>query len=118
MEPERLGASSQTGEVMTGFMQAIEFTTSRFEEVEALVQARRGESEGTVIRGTITARLNRPGTYLTIIESDLPDAAQEHGSHRGATDLMAALAPLCDEPPRSYSLASASVPYPRQPDED
>ncbi len=103
---------------MAGLMQAIEFRTSRIEEVEALVRARRGESDGTVIRGTITARLNQPGTYLTIIESHSSDAIASQRQSAVAASLVADLAGLCDGPPTIYTFQVGPVPHPRTPPSD
>ncbi|MDT7716277.1 MAG: hypothetical protein QOH09_2269, partial [Pseudonocardiales bacterium] len=50
---------------MAGFVQIVEFTTSRIEEVQALIDERRAQLEAgsTVQRLTATADRDRPGYY-------------------------------------------------------
>jgi hypothetical protein len=97
-------------------MQAIEFKTTRIAEIEALVRARRGRVGGAVIHGTVTARRDRPGTYLTIVEtaSDLSLVGGGSGPPE-VGGLVADLAALCDGPPEVYDLALGSIPEPRAP---
>jgi hypothetical protein len=96
-------------------MQAIEFTTTRIAEIEALVRARRGRVGPWLFHGTVTARRDRPGTYLTIVEtaSDMSLVGGSGGSEVDA--LVADLAALCDGPPEVYDLALGSIPEPRVP---
>jgi hypothetical protein len=95
-------------------MQAIEFTTTKIDEIEALVRARRGRVGPSLIHGTVTARRDSPGTYLTIVETAGEPSSEAAGSPVVA-DLMAELAQLCDTPPQVYDLALGSVPAPRAP---
>ena len=46
---------------MTGFVQIIEFTTSRADEIRALLEERRNQP-GKAVRGLITQDRDRPGT--------------------------------------------------------
>jgi hypothetical protein len=97
-------------------MQAIEFKTSRLAEIQALIRARRGRVAGAVIHGTVTARRDRPGTYLTIVESAFDLSLVGGGSrHPEVSDLVAELAVLCDGPLEVYDLALGSIPEPRAP---
>ena len=97
-------------------MQAIEFKTTRLAEIEALIRARRGRVGGAVIHGTVTARRDRPGTYLTIVESASDLSFVGGGSrHPEVSQLVTELAALCDGPLEVYDLALGSIPEPRAP---
>ena len=73
---------------MAGFIQIIEFQTSRIDEIQALTDERSLAQQpgSTVVRVTITADRDRPGYYLTIAE------------------FAAQMAKLCDGPPKFYNL--------------
>jgi hypothetical protein len=95
-------------------MQAIEFKTTRIAEIEALVRARRGRVGAAVIHGTVTARRDRPDTYLTIVDLSSDLALASMSGHPEVRELLADIAPLCDEPPQLYDLGG-SIPGPRAP---
>lgn len=97
-------------------MQAIEFKTTRIVEIEAMVRERRGRVGASVIHGTVTARRDRPGTYLTIVESPSGAASDGDGQHE-VGGLVADLAALCDERPEVYELGMGSIPEQRFSDE-
>ena len=70
------------------FIQVIEFTTTRPDDVEALVSEWRKQTEGrrSAQRGTFTMDREKPNTYVQIVEfpsfeeamanSELPETAQ------------------------------------------
>ncbi|MGH3981805.1 MAG: hypothetical protein ACRDST_03705 [Pseudonocardiaceae bacterium] len=91
---------------MTGFIQIIEYQTSRIDEVQALINERRSQmaSDTTVRRGTMTADRDRPGYYLTIIEFDSYESAMENSNRPETGEIAAAMAKLCDGPPKFYNL--------------
>ena len=91
---------------MTGFVQIVEFKTSRIEEVQALIDERRAQLEAgsTVQRLTATADRDRPGYYLTIIEFDSYQAAMENSNLPETTEFAARMAALCDGPPTFANL--------------
>ncbi|MGN7250820.1 putative quinol monooxygenase [Arthrobacter sp. SAFR-014] len=86
---------------MAGFVQIIEFQTSRIEEVEALGRPSRteGTTTPTFRRITATADRDRPGTYLTIVEFDSYESAMENSNRPETSDFAAQMAALCDGPP-------------------
>jgi hypothetical protein len=90
---------------MAGFVQIIEFTTSRPEEVKALSEdyrANRGDSR--VVRGTFTADKDRPNTYLNIVEFPSYDAAMENSKHPATAEFAEKMMVLCDGPAKFYNL--------------
>jgi hypothetical protein len=86
---------------MAGFVQIIEFQTSRIEEIEALGRPSRteGTTAPTFRRIIATADRDRPGTYFTIVEFDSYESAMENSSRPETSDFAAKMAALCDGPP-------------------
>jgi hypothetical protein len=86
---------------MAGFVQIIEFQTSRIEEIEELGRPPRtgGSSAPTFRRILATADRERPGTYLTILEFDSHESAMENSGRPETSEFAAKMAALCDGPP-------------------
>ncbi|MCG2622196.1 hypothetical protein LVY72_09725 [Arthrobacter sp. I2-34] len=86
---------------MAGFVQIIEFKTSRINEIEELGRPSRdeGSTPSTFRRITATADRDRPGTYYTIVEFDSYESAMENSKRPETSDFAAKMAALCDEPP-------------------
>ena len=90
---------------MTGFVQIIEFKTSRVDEIRSLVDEMRSETDsGNALRGTVTADRDRPGYHLNIVEFESREAALENSARPEISEFAAKMAALCDEPPRFYNL--------------
>lgn len=91
---------------MAGFIQIIEYQTSRIDEIQALINERRSQMAGdtTVRRGTMTADRDRPGYYLIIIEFDSYESAMENSNRPDTGELAAKMAELCDGPATFYNL--------------
>jgi hypothetical protein len=91
---------------MAGFIQIIEFKTSRIDEIEALAGERSSElqSGSTAHRVTVTADRDRPGYYLTIAEFDSYESAMENSNRPETGEFAAQMAKLCDGPPKFYNL--------------
>jgi quinol monooxygenase YgiN len=94
---------------MTGFIQIVEYTTSRPEQVKLLTERfrderRDSEAGPTVVRGTVTADRDRPGVYLSILEFPSYEVAMANSARPETTDFARAMAELCDGPPRFYNL--------------
>ena len=91
---------------MAGFIQIIEYQTSRIDEVQALINELRAQMAGdtTVRRGTITADRDRPGYYLSIIEFDSYESAMENSNRPETGEFAAQMAELCDGPATFYNL--------------
>lgn len=90
---------------MAGFVQIIEFTTSRIDEVRALGDEMRAQSDAALVdRGTFTADRDRPNTYLSIIEFESYEAAMENSNRPETSAFAARMSELCDGPPTFYNL--------------
>ena len=93
-----------------GFIQIIEYQTSRFEELEALGKEFREASAQVAgaakpLRGTVTADQDRPGYYLSIVEFESAEAAMEASSRPETQEFFGRLTALMDAPPKFYNLA-------------
>ncbi|MCW2790232.1 MAG: hypothetical protein JWP56_2535 [Aeromicrobium sp.] len=84
---------------MAGFVQIIEFTTTRIDEVRALGDEWREKADGGLaLRGTITADRDRPNTYLNIVEFESFETAMENSNRPETTAFAARMTELCDGP--------------------
>ncbi len=90
---------------MAGFVQIIEFRTSRLDEMKALSEEFRDRrADATFVRGLVTADRDREGVYRMIVEFPSYEEAMAN-SHRPETDEFAGrMAELCDGPPSFYNL--------------
>lgn len=88
------------------FIQIIEVTTTRPEEVQELVEEWWAKTEGrrTVNRTTITADRDRPDTYVQIVEFPSYEAAMTNSALPETGEFAAQLAELCDGPPAFRNL--------------
>jgi hypothetical protein len=93
---------------MAGFVQIIEFKTSRIDEIKALGEdmraQRAADGASSVRRGTFTADRDRPGYYLNVVEFDSYESAMENSNRPETSEFAARMAKLCDGPPRFYNL--------------
>jgi hypothetical protein len=104
---------------MTAFIQIVEYTTSRPDEMRAISERFRDQRRGTgptIVRGTVTADRDRPGTYLSIVEFPSYEEAMANSELPETTEFAEAMARLCDGPPRFYNLDVQEVftPVPAQ----
>jgi hypothetical protein len=89
---------------MARFVQIIEMKTSRIDEVDALVEERRGEGSMPMQRALLTADRDRPGYYFSILEFDSYEQAMENSGKPETDELASKMAALMDEPPKFYNL--------------
>lgn len=82
---------------MAGFVQIIEFKTSRYDEVRALVDERRDEP-GLAVRGLIAKDRDRPDTYINIVEFESYESAMENSGSPQTQAFAARMMELCDGP--------------------
>jgi len=97
---------------MAGFVQIIEFRTSRFDDVKALAdQYDLGRQSGNQARRvTLTEDRDRPGTYLNIVEFDSYESAMENSKRPETAEFAEQMQKLCDGPPTFYNLDVRFVP--------
>ncbi len=97
---------------MAGFVQIIEFQTSRLDEIKALLEnyqvLRQSSPDAQTavapVRATTTADRDRPGYYLNIVEFDSAEAATENSNRPDTSEFAAQMMELCDAPPKFYNL--------------
>jgi hypothetical protein len=93
---------------MAGFIQIIEFKSSRADEIKALGEKYRAErmSDGTggPVRAFFTEDRDRPGTYLNVVEFESYEKAMENSNDPRTTDFAKKMSELCDGPPSFYNL--------------
>ena len=90
---------------MAGFIQIIEYRTSRFDEVKALGEERARADTGSLARRvTATENRDKPGTYMTIVEFDSYEAAMENSKRPETQDFAEQMMKLCDGPPTFHNL--------------
>jgi quinol monooxygenase YgiN len=88
------------------FIQLIETTTTRRDEMDALVERWRSRTEGrrTARRCTVTRDRDRPDTYILIVDFPSYEAAMANSALSETADFAERLADLCDSPPTFRNL--------------
>jgi quinol monooxygenase YgiN len=89
------------------FVQVIEFSTSRGDELQKLAadfQAGMEGREGGPRSVTVTADRDRPNQYVTIVRFDSYDEAMENSKSPEVSAFAQAMAELCDGPPTFRNL--------------
>ncbi len=88
------------------FIQIIEFSTARPEEIQELVEEWSAKTEGkrTAYRSTLTADHDRPDTYIQIVEFPSYQEAMANSGLPETGEFAEKLARLCDGPPAFRNL--------------
>jgi hypothetical protein len=98
---------------MAGFVQIIEFTTTRIDELKKLSEdyraSRTAAGDVPVIRSTVTADKDRPNTYLNIVEFSSYDEAMANSQNPATGDFAQKMMALCDGPPKFLNLDVVDV---------
>ncbi len=83
------------------FIQIIEVTTTRPEEIQELVEQWSAKTQGrrTVCRSTLTADRDQPNTYVQIVEFPSYQEAMANSGLPETGEFAEKLAGLCDGPP-------------------
>ena len=90
---------------MAGFIQIIEYKTSRFDEVKALGEDRVRTDTGSLARRiTATENRDKPGTFMTIVEFDSYESAMENSKRPETAEFAEQMSKLCDGPPNFLNL--------------
>jgi hypothetical protein len=100
---------------MTGFVQFIEYRTSKPDEIAALMNdfrdKRLAAGDGpSPVRGMTCADRDEEGRYCAIIEFASYEEAMENSSREDTGEFAATLMALCDGPPtfRNFDLVETS----------
>ena len=88
------------------FIQIIEFTTSRADELDALLDEWLEKTQGkrTATRGVEARDRDHPNTYVQIIEFPSFEDAMANSELPETAEVAARLAELCDGPPTFRNL--------------
>src|SRR3954452_10044347 len=90
---------------MAGFVQIIEYRTSRFDEVKALGDDIARSDTGSLARRiTATENRDKPGTFMTIVEFDSYESAMKNSKRPETAQFAEQMMKLCDGPPTFYNL--------------
>jgi quinol monooxygenase YgiN len=89
---------------MAGFIQIVEYTTTRFDEVRALGESYAEQRAGGPVRVSVTADRDRPNTYLTIAEFESYEAAMANSERPETQQFAEQMSKLCDGPPTFRNL--------------
>jgi quinol monooxygenase YgiN len=91
------------------FIQIIEFTTSRADELDALLDEWLQKTQGkrTATRGVEARDRDRPNTFVQIIEFPSYEQAMANSELPETAEVAAHLAELCDGPPTFRNLEVA-----------
>lgn len=98
---------------MAGFVQIIEFRTSRLEELRALSDEFDDRRQGgAMVHGVVTADRDEPGLYRTIVEFTSYEEAMENSARSDTSEFSRRMAALCDGPPtfRNLDVIASLVP--------
>ena len=90
---------------MAGFVQIIQWKSSKLDEVRKLSDdyrdGRTGDGGGPK-RVLVLADKNNAGTYFTVAEFESAEAAAENSARADTSEFAAKMAELCDGPPTFY----------------
>ena len=90
---------------MAGFVQIIEFQTSRIDEFESLIDELVSQpGPMPVVRATLTEDRDRPGYYVNIVEFESYEKAMENSNKPETAAMAERMGALCDGPPKFYNL--------------
>jgi quinol monooxygenase YgiN len=95
---------------MAGFIQIIEFRTSRWDELQALAQEFEDSRRDAAATGSSPTKLHvvadrdDPGRFLNIVEFESYEAAMENSERPETGEFAARMAALCEGPPTFHNL--------------
>ena len=90
---------------MAGFVQIIEFRSSKIDEIRALAEEWDAQRQGgTAIRGNVCADRDNPGRFFNVVEFESYESAMENSNRPETSEFAEKMAALCDGPPTFYNL--------------
>jgi hypothetical protein len=89
-----------------GFVQIVEYTTSRTDEIEKLINDWRAATEGKrkTARALVCKDRDRANHYYTIVEFSSYEDAMKNSSLPETAQMAEQMAKLCDGPPTFLNL--------------
>lgn len=100
---------------MAGFVQIVEFRTSRIDEVKALSEEFDDQRQASNIQhAVVTEDRDEPGLYRTIVEFRSYEEAMENSNRPETTEFSRRMGELCDGPPtfRNLDVVASLTPAP------
>lgn len=100
---------------MAGFVQIVEFRTSRIDEVKALADRYAAVRQASsVVHGVVTEDRDDRGLYRTIVEFGSYEEAMENSNRPETSEFAEQMSALCDGPPsfRNLDVVLALTPQP------
>jgi quinol monooxygenase YgiN len=96
---------------MAGFVQIIQYKTSKFDEMQKLIDKFRADTEGkrTTIRGMTCRDRDNAGTFMNIIEFPSYEAAMKNNDLPETRAIAEGMQKLADGPPTFYNLDVENV---------
>lgn len=90
---------------MAGFVQIIEWTSSRIDEVEALSEEFREDPDrkGGPVRLLVLADRDKPNSYRTVVEFESHESAMANSARDDTSEFAQKMAALCDGPPTFFN---------------
>lgn len=90
---------------MAGFVQIIEYQTSRFDEVKALGdEYGRNDADSLARHITATENRDKPGTFMTIVRFDSYESAMQNSQRPETHEFAQKMMALCEGKPTFYNL--------------
>ncbi|WP_350274889.1 hypothetical protein [Kribbella sp. HUAS MG21] len=94
---------------MAGFLQIIEYRTSKPDEISALMEDFRAKREAggegpSPVRAVTGADRDEPGRYFAIVEFASYDEAMENSNRADTNEFAEKMMALCDGPAKYYNL--------------
>lgn len=91
---------------MAGFVQIIQYKTSKFDEMQKLIDEFREKTKGrrTTVRGMACRDRDNAGQFMNIIEFPSYDAAMKNNELPETQAVAAEMQKLADGPPTFYNL--------------
>ncbi len=101
---------------MPGFVQIMEFETSKIDELEALMKTFQQERGDALLatKATITEDRARPGHYLVIVEFDSYEEAMKNSDDPVTSEYAEKVAAMLDGPQNFHDLDVRSVVHVRE----
>jgi hypothetical protein len=91
---------------MAGFVQIIQYKTSKFDEMQKLIDNFREQTEGrrTTIRGMACSDRDNPGQFMSIVEFPSYEEAMKNNDLPETAALAQEMQKLADGPPNFFNL--------------